>query len=483
MESAALDGDPKARGVPIRPSNYNVIIDLPDGRALAYNAYSNALAVLDPEDYDALRSVSNDSSSHDGTGPSLGQLQHGGFLVPSSMDERACLEQEYWERRNDPSRLSLTVAPTMACNFGCDYCFQGHDKPAGRMGPGVRDAIVALVRRSTHRLRSVGICWYGGEPRLALREIEQLSDELLTVCREARVPYDGSIVTSGYLLSGAVARSLVERGVVTAQVSIDGNAAAHDQRRCLLGGGGTFERLLRNMVDVAANSALRVSIRVNVDGRNAGSIVELLECLGREGLGRHGRTSIYFAPVEAITQGCHAVVGHCLTKQDFASLEVELGGIARRLGLAGRPYPGRFRGICGAVRPESLVVLPDGQLHKCWDTVSMPEHSIGNITALEQAMASDRAASWAAWNPFDHPSCRACVLLPTCAGSCAHKFLNPDQVRGEAAELPCPSWKFNLHSRLLGHALAKGLLSEADAQAAQATALPRFASVSAAGVV
>jgi len=45
--------------------------------------------------------------------------------------------------------------------------------------------------------------------------------------------------------------------------------------------------------------------------------------------------------------------------------------------------------------------------------------------------------------------CRSCKILPNCAGSCAHKFLNPDQTRGETAILPCPSWKYNIKERLV----------------------------------
>ena len=38
-------------------------------------------------------------------------------------------------------------------------------------------------------------------------------------------------------------------------------------------------------------------------------------------------------------------------------------------GLCALPYPPRFHGNCGAVKPGGFVILPTGDVHKCWDTV------------------------------------------------------------------------------------------------------------------
>ena len=40
-----------------------------------------------------------------------------------------------------------TIAPTLMCNFGCDYCFQGAKKPCGNMTAEVQQAVMTMVER------------------------------------------------------------------------------------------------------------------------------------------------------------------------------------------------------------------------------------------------------------------------------------------------------------------------------------------------
>ena len=152
----------------------------------------------------------------------------------------------------------------------------------------------------------------------------------------------------------------------------------------------------------------------------------------------------------------------CMGKDEYAALESELQRRAYELGLASLPYPQKYRGICGAVRPRGFVVVPNGDLHKCWDTVSMPAMRVGSIFRLDQYDADDRVRAWTSWSPFDNAICKTCKLLPTCAGSCAHKFINPEQTLGEAASLPCPSWKYQINERLIMLAEQDGAISSED---------------------
>jgi len=443
-----------------KASRYTLTIPLRDGRSLAYNGLSGAFAVWSREERAAYEGVPA------GTGevsPELTALEHGGYVVPEDVDELGALKSLYDSQRFRRDLMTLTIAPTMACNFGCDYCFQGADKPSETMTPEVQDTLIAMIERVAPAIKMLGVAWYGGEPLLRRKVIESLSDRILAVCDRRGIKYEASIVTNGYLLDVEAAQSLRDRRVSMAQVTLDGAPEDHDGRRHLLSGKGTFDRILGNLKAVAAAvPSLSLAIRVNIDERNGGAIHALLDQLAAMGLGGRKNVKVYFAPVEAMTQGCHEVEDVCLSKSRYGALEADLHRKGYALGLTSAPYPPRFHGTCAAVRPRGLVVIANGDIHKCWDTVSWPDKKVGTIFDLEALNKSEAARRWVRWTPFDNESCRNCKLLPNCAGACAYKFVHADQTRGEAAVLPCPSWKYNIKERLLQRALIAGVVTEAE---------------------
>lgn len=443
------------------PSRYNVLVPLEAGRTLAYNGLSGAFALWEEADAAVFGRLTR-GELLDPNHPAIGGLLQGGFVVGGGVDELAVLEQHYRAYRFDPGSMVLTVAPTMACNFGCDYCFQGQDKPAETMPAHVQDATVDLVRRALPKLRRVHVAWYGGEPLLRRPVVEALSDRMIALCAEANVAYDAMMVSNGYLLSAEAGRSLHARKVKSIQVTLDGTPNYHDQRRSLLSGKPTFERIARNVSAVVLETPIHVMLRVNIDARNRDEILGLLDFLAAAGLGHRPNFQVYFAPVEAMTEGCHAVQDVTLSKVDYGSLEAELCREACVRGLTPLPYPPRYRGVCGAVRPKGFVILPTGAVHKCWDTVADPGRAIGTVLDLDALSRSEGAKPWLTWTPFSNASCRNCRILPVCAGSCAYKFVHAEDTRGEAAKLPCPSWKYNLQERLVYRAEAMGAITAAD---------------------
>jgi uncharacterized protein len=442
-------------------SRYNILVPLRHERVLAYNSLSGATAVWDAADSEAASQISRHEKV-DVASPEVSNLVRGGFAVREDVDELVILRQQYEANRNDTSTMILTIAPTLVCNFGCDYCFQGADKPGGSMDGRVQDAVVSLAARALPSIRRLHVAWYGGEPLLATRVIYALSARLKSLCESHGRGYDAMIVTNGYKLTRDVAQRLYANRVQSAQVTLDGDRENHDQRRHRLCGGGSFDVILKNLRAVVEDVPLHISIRINIDGRNKDSVYALLDHLSQQGLAKRRNFSVYFAPVEAITTGCHNVARSCLSKASYGELEVALTRYAYDAGLAPLPYPPRLRGLCGALKRYGLVILPNGDLHKCWDTVSLPREKVGTIFEVGAVREDARAKRWAEWTPFENGVCISCKILPNCAGSCAHKFVNPNETLGEAGSLPCPSWKYNIKERLLLMAEKSGAIASSD---------------------
>ncbi|MGD9864673.1 MAG: radical SAM protein [Pseudodonghicola sp.] len=444
----------------IKPSRYTVLIPLTRGRHLAYNTASQAFALWEAADA-ALWDRLQTEGSLPFSAPYRGFVQ-GGFVVNEAADEGAAVRSSYERARHNDGHMMVTIAPTLSCNFGCHYCFQGVDKPLTRMTPRVRSATKAWLAAQLPGRTSFHLTWYGGEPLMDQEAIWDISAEAIRQCEANGVKYTSMMISNGYRMTVPVAERLRAARVAKVQITIDGDEATHDSRRHLTSGRGTFRRILDNIQAVTERRLLKVSVRVNIDGRNEPQARALLDALAARGFGIRSGVSVYFAPVESVAEaagGCTA----CLSKTDYAEAETRLHLLAFERGLMKMPRMPRHLGLCTAVKPNSYVVVPNGDLHKCWDTVMDPGRRVGSVMAGARRGSDRRTeAMWNAWSPFDNDVCGNCQLLPSCAGACAFKFGHNDYASGETGKLPCPSIKFNMAEQLFLRARARGFVSDDD---------------------
>ena len=107
----------------MKKSNYNFFIDYKEdeNKIIAYNALSNNVALMDKEEFDIFNNSENLDSIDNQL---LSQLKIGNFIVDDELDELELIRFKMLESRFNRNLLSLTIAPTSACNFRCIYCYE-----------------------------------------------------------------------------------------------------------------------------------------------------------------------------------------------------------------------------------------------------------------------------------------------------------------------------------------------------------------------
>ncbi|MEX0339393.1 MAG: radical SAM protein [Arenibacterium sp.] len=443
----------------IKPSLYTVLVPIKEARHLAYNTVSQSFSIWDAQDIALWRDLEEQGAlKYDARYRGFVQ---GGYVVNADADERDALRSSYEKGRNNDGHMMLTIAPTLSCNFGCHYCFQGLDKPLTKMTPKVREATKAFLIDNIRDKRSFHLTWYGGEPLMDQEAIWDISAEAIAYCDAHGIKYSSMMISNGYKMTVDVAEKLRRARVSRVQITIDGDAETHDSRRHLTSGRGTFDKIINNIKAVTERRLLKVSVRVNIDGNNEAEALALMDVLADNGLGIHNGVSVYFAPVEAVAEnsgGCDT----CLSKTDYAEVENRLHELAFEKGLMALPKMPRFLGLCTAVKPNSYVVVPNGDLHKCWDTVMDSSLRVGSVISAPRKSDASVEKLWNDWSPFDNEVCSGCKLLPACGGACAFKFVHNDYASGETGKLPCPSLKFNMAEQLFLRAKARGFVTDDD---------------------
>lgn len=452
-----------------RLSRYDIPVRLADGAALLFNARTRSLILLSEGEARAYRDLAGQGDF----GPAdvadrllLQALIGGGHVVGAGVDELALVRQSYEATRAAKGSLTLTIAPTMACNFACGYCFQGLNKPTKKMTPDVQDAIIDFVKAKKD-LKALSIVWYGGEPLMGRDSIFRLSDRLIAYCDKNKIAYSAGIVSNAWFLTAETAAQLHTRRVRWVQVTIDGDRDTHDKMRPLTSGGRTFDRILDNIEQALDETAMSIQARVNVGISNVERADAMLDDFAARRLGQRGNFGVYFAPIEASTPESGSAFTEKLSRADFNRKVLALEGKARQLGFAGiQTPPSGFSGMCVAASNSGYVVAGNGDVHKCWETAHDPSKRTGSIFEPEKLHDSVNATLWSQWTPFDNATCRDCKILPMCGGFCAHRFIYADP---EEAALPCPSWKWNTAEYVFARAKDLGVVREDQWLASEAT--------------
>lgn len=177
----------------------------------------------------------------------------------------------------DNSSLRLIILAHSDCNFRCKYCYEKFENCsiAGNV-----TNIVEFARNKIqeNNFKNLHVSWFGGEPLLGYQEILNISEKLMTLANEYELIYTSDMTTNGYLLNEERLKKLVHDCKVTAyQITIDGAKEGHDYQRVLKNGGGSYNKILDNLI-VASKTDLnfRITIRMNISQENYKYIEEFL---------------------------------------------------------------------------------------------------------------------------------------------------------------------------------------------------------------
>ena len=279
----------------MQPSIFNVRVPLRDqSDVFLMNTLTDAQIIVPPEVVSLLDSIEGRTQPghaiarpfDDEEREALATLTELGFVVESHDADRRALDAYFDTIRHDASQLRLTVLTTLQCNFACGYCFQGdhddHNRHAHKMSLETAAQVVAHAERQldTVRPERLSLTFFGGEPLLNLPVVYYLAEHVHAAAAARGVPLTISIVTNGLLLTPEVVDRLLPYGFTGVKITLDGDQAAHDRKRPLRGGQGTFDRIIANVRAVAGKCA--ISIGGNFDAENADSYPALLDFLAAQ---------------------------------------------------------------------------------------------------------------------------------------------------------------------------------------------------------
>lgn len=438
----------------MKPSKYNVFVES-EGGAWGFNARSAALVRLTSEDWRRVRRILLEGSGngrHRREQKLYADLVKGQFLVADDLDELALLKVRNHIARFAGRGVSLIIAPTLRCNFKCPYCYV--DRNASRMKPEVRERVGRFFDRKLVENSQASVCWTGGDPSLALDVVEDLTDRFVASCEKKSARYHSVGISNGYRLDAAMVATLKRCRISALQVSLDGAQPFHDSTRALVNGRPTYERILANVLEAAAE--ITINLRINIDSHNVASVPELLDDLERRGLS--GKVGLYFAHVEAFNEQSAPYEASCLSRERYAASEPSFLAMALDLGfsIAGGTLTHPRGCYCGANTLNHLVIDPAGQLLKCYEDLgSADRYGIGYLDeeGVEQLTLPRNHLAWLSWDPFEHEECLDCKVLPLCMGGCSYQMVR----NGLGIGPGCLKLRYNVDDivRLYGERLAQ----------------------------
>jgi uncharacterized protein len=445
-------------------SKYNQIMPMGDGRYIAYSARSGALGLMDEKNYQTCQSVfekirdGDESRFTPEESHLVRQLEYGRFIYHDYYDELKELKFQHHMARFDQSSLGLSIAPTLACNMDCGYCYEGNKK--GRMQPEIIESILDFIETRAVGLRSLDINWYGGEPLLAMEIIEDLTESMLDLGEEYKFGFNASMITNGYLLTKENTDRLVnDFKVSNIQITLDGPSDIHNKKRPLKNGKDSFDTILKNIQYSAGK--MQVNIRVNIDKSfTVETIQKLLDELDQVGL--KNIAGLYFGRIEAATSACSNISESCYGAEDFSKIETDFYRLLLENGFTITSLPQPMATVCFSQLISSHLIDPEGYIYKCYNYVGDLPRAMGNIKENINYSHPNFTRLFN-FDAFEDEECRSCSILPICMGGCPARRADGGLKSGEA----CETWKHNLGPML--EIIARSRQSQAQKAAKETT--------------
>lgn len=303
---------------------------------------------------------------------------------------------------------------TLRCNLNCRHCGSDCRKESAVPDMPVEDFLQVLDEiRKDHNPSRIMLALTGGEPLLR-RDLEHCGSQF------AKRGFPWGIVTNGFLLTRDRLEGLLEAGMRSITVSLDGMAESHNRLR---GNQQSFDKAYEAITLCSRADGLNFDVVTCVHDKNLLELSELKDTL--VGLGvRKWRLFTIFPKGRSETVGeLNLESSKFVCLLDFISACREEGKVEVSYGCEGflGPYEGKVRKGYFFCRAGVSIgsVLADGSISAC---PSLRDDFVqGNIytdsftDCWENRYATMRDRSWARTGP-----CRDCREFKWCNGNGLH---------------------------------------------------------------
>ena len=398
----------------LKESFYNISEKCSSG-LLYYNSASGAIVIIE---YPL-------SMFHLLTLDEIRVLFENGFLVEKNMDEfqKYLSYISFYPKKNTNY---FTIIPTTACNARCFYCYEEKYCKKSISGP-IHDKVVDYLTKQINGQKEFVLDWYGGEPLLCIKEIDQIILDLKERNDLSEKKWYSSITTNGTLFdSDLVNHAVKDWHLNYASITIDGIEEEHNIRKNInLDGQNAFKNTY-NAIIMLLNAGVYVNLRIHLDNKNKESfpiiIKEISDFFAYDNF--HLFPTFLFPPEFEMPD---SYIKDYQKEELFYNIYKELFNSEYRTNILSEfPWPKNQN--CFATKENTIVIAPDGSLHSC----------------VQEFSPSDKYPD----KKFcDYSSycieCRKCRFFPICLCGCIHNHNLVGTVR-----TPCVRNKYIIHPLL-----------------------------------
>lgn len=416
-----------------KPSHFNVTL-ADCGRTLLFNSKTAQILEMNAGERAVIEDCF-DGLLVSGTHPNadlLDCLVTLGFVVPAEVDERQREKDRLQETKAGEERLFLTIAPTMACNQHCSYCFQRNTPKTKIMSRALQRAVMEFVRRKVGNAKQLVVQWFGGEPLIAFDAIVSMTTAFQAICAERGIDYYAEMLTNGMLLTPERVAALSSLNIKALQISLDGMPETYAERReVALPKAEAYYRFLIENMQAVIDATGSVTLRINVDKENideAKYVVGLFKDYGVV----DQRLDFRLGFINTSRGLVECVPHDCFTNTEFADEELAFRHFLAEQGymVFGMPQPKNYP--CTAILRNAYTIDPNGNVGKCVPAVGTDQSAFARILPddMEKTLADTAAAEmpYGAFDPFRSKGCEGCKLMPVCLGSCPKHHANGERI-------------------------------------------------------
>ena len=303
------------------------------------------------------------------------------------------------------------IYTTYNCNAHCFYCYENGVKKSNMDYDHIKKTI-QFVKDNSIDSDKIVIEWFGGEPLINQKVIDEISTEIIKFSDENNIIYESRMISNGFLFDDYIIKKAKnDWNLKFIQITLDGLKETYEKTK-KFNVENSFERVLDNIENILKNK-IHVNIRINYSSNNIDEILELIDLLTSR-FKKFDNFNIYSKEImdEKNEDNIYVnVENNIRVFKKFYDLNL-IPDILNTMPV--RNYQ------CVANKVNAYMIDPDGNIGKCSQALAKKDF-VGNI---EDGLNISDLSKWLTTRlENDSVDCNKCKFLPICNGGCIYERL------------------------------------------------------------